>query len=182
MRKMNKKPPVFVISAVLLYLVLFTTTMTFGLYARYTATGSGSDGARVAKFEFVSKDADPEITLIDVSEISAPGDRMEYSFTVANFDGDLVCEVAQEYTIKVQADGNMPLVCTLTRKEGMSYTLETYKSEYSLSLSDALSPSEKQEHEYTLIVEWPSTENSADLANGMALGKITLTITSQQTD
>lgn len=38
------------IAGILLCLVLFTTSLVSGLYARYTARGESSDSARVAKF------------------------------------------------------------------------------------------------------------------------------------
>ena len=47
----RRTPAVFGIGLLLLCLVLLSTSMTGGLYARYTASASGSDAARVAKFD-----------------------------------------------------------------------------------------------------------------------------------
>lgn len=47
----TRVPAVFGIGLVLLCLVLVSMSMTGGLYARYTASASGSDAARVAKFD-----------------------------------------------------------------------------------------------------------------------------------
>lgn len=52
MNKLNKRTPVvFHVGLVLLCMVLFSTYLTGGLYARYTSAGSSSDDARVAKFD-----------------------------------------------------------------------------------------------------------------------------------
>ena len=48
------------IAGILLCLVLITTAMMGGLFARYTATGTGSDQARVAKFG--------DLTLVETGE------------------------------------------------------------------------------------------------------------------
>ena len=50
-KELNKKQPIlFYIGMFLLCLVLITSHMTCGLFARYTTTANGSDSARVAKF------------------------------------------------------------------------------------------------------------------------------------
>lgn len=50
-KELNKKQPIlFYIGLCTLCLVLITTHMTGGLFARYTASANGSDSARVAKF------------------------------------------------------------------------------------------------------------------------------------
>lgn len=55
MRQSNRRTPVvFHVGLVLFCLVLFSTYLTGGLYARYTTTASGSDSARVAKFQITS--------------------------------------------------------------------------------------------------------------------------------
>lgn len=56
MKKLNSRTPVvFHVGLVLLCMVLFSTYLTGGLYARYVTTSSGSDSARVAKFDVVNK-------------------------------------------------------------------------------------------------------------------------------
>lgn len=56
MHNMTKKTPLFFyIAIILLYLVLFSTHLTSGLYARYTSASSAKDSARVAKFDVTSK-------------------------------------------------------------------------------------------------------------------------------
>lgn len=52
MKKTNTRTPVvFSVGCVLLCLTLLSSNLTSGLYARYSTTASGSDSARVAKFD-----------------------------------------------------------------------------------------------------------------------------------
>lgn len=172
MRQQNIKTPViFRISLVLLCVWIFSFYLTGGLYARYTSSASDSDSARVARFIFdVEKNAGSS-EFIDVSEIQKPGDSIEYSFTVSNGTPDKCCEVVQNYSIKLTVEGNMPLVCTLN---GTPLTDEGY--------SDALSAGVYDCKEFTLKIEWPKEKNEETLSNGVAVGLLTLTITSQQAD
>lgn len=48
-------------------MVLVSTMMVSRLYARYTASGSSSDGARTAAFVFVAKDSDANSTYLNLS-------------------------------------------------------------------------------------------------------------------
>ena len=139
MRQQNniKTPIVFRIALVLLCVMLFSFYLIGGLYARYTASASGGDSARVARFIFdVEKDSGSQ-EFIDISNIKKPGDSVEYIFTVSNGSSGDYCEVAQNYSIKLIIEGNMPLVCTLNdipmTEEGFSdvlsageYDSETY--------------------------------------------------------
>ena len=70
---------------ILLLLTMVTTHMTSGLYARYTASATGSDSARVAKFD------------VAVSDIAFNNGDGTYTFTVTNNS-----EVTVGYSIVVQ--------------------------------------------------------------------------------
>lgn len=182
MKKSNTRPPVFLVSMILVYLVLLTSALSSGLYARYTATNAHADGARVSGFAFVAESTS-YIELIDLGEISNPGDRIEYRFRVANYDGASICEVAQSYTVTVYVEGNMPLTCTLTKNGTASDALQTFSGDKrTLLLEGTFLPAQAEEDSYTLTVEWPADRKDAELANGMAIGKITVTLVSQQTN
>lgn len=182
MKRSNKRPPLLVICAVLTYLVILTSSLSSGLYARYTSSDFDMDSARVARFEFCAESTSA-VELIDLSDISTPGDSVTYQFKVANNNGASVCEVVQRYTVTVKVDGNMPLVCTLTQNGSAADSLETFSgSKRTLNVEGDLLAGEADEDTFSLTVEWPKDMNSADFANGMALGKITLTVVSQQTD
>ncbi len=164
---------------VLFCLVIVTTHLSSGILARYTTEKGGDDSANVARFVFITQG--DEDTELDISSIKKPGDNVQYTFKVCNTDGVNICEVAQEYTVNVEVDGNMPFVCILTDDENSSL-LDTTASTYSASLEGELDAGVAEENEYTLSIEWPSGENSAKYANGMAIGRVTLTITSMQKD
>ena len=85
MKQVNSKPPVvFYVGIVTLFLVLVSSCFTGGLYARYTATSSGGDEARVATFNVT---IDPDVSLytemIDLGEMK-PGDTKPLTFNVKN--------------------------------------------------------------------------------------------------
>lgn len=188
MNQSNKRPIVFVIGAVLLYMVLLTSAMSLGLQARYMSSSAGEDSARVARFEFVTASTS-DVEVMDISEISAPGESVVYQFEVANHGETGVCEVAQRYTVTVQVDGNMPLICTLTKNEGEQATsMQIFSVEnQTLSLGGEFSASVTGRDVYSLMVEWPQEYNGvkyngAEYANGLALGKVTVTVVSQQID
>lgn len=58
------------IASVLLCLVLLTTCLSFGLYARYTASGTASDSARVIRFG--------KVTLTETGDFVENGDKNEF--------------------------------------------------------------------------------------------------------
>ena len=80
MRQSNTRTPaVFHVGLVLLCLVLFSTYLTGGLYARYTTSASGSDSARVARFEITgggnwtdsTENIDLDLNFFDPNKTSA---------------------------------------------------------------------------------------------------------------
>ena len=99
----NRKAHVIVLraAAVLLILVMLSTSMVAGRYARYTSSASGNDSARVAKFR-VTESGDLKTTFI--VKIS-PGKSVDKIITVANDS-----EVAVEYEIIARNEhNNLPL-------------------------------------------------------------------------
>jgi hypothetical protein len=84
-------PAVFGIGLELLCLVLVSMSMTGGLYARYTASASGSDAARVAKFD-VGYNFDGAGQVLPVSFV--PGQEYECEITNSS-------EVAVTYALSI---------------------------------------------------------------------------------
>lgn len=80
------------LAGTLFCLVLITTSMMGGLFARYTTTGSGSDSARVAKWD---------VDVNGISDVNIEYGKSDsegaYTFTVDNKS-----EVAVEYNVKVE--------------------------------------------------------------------------------
>ena len=102
MKKSNKvkTPLVFRLSLVLLCAMLFTSHMMGGLYARYTTTATGSDSARVAKFNVNSNTTsafDIDLNFYDPSMFSD-----EVSFNVSSDS-----EVTVKYSVIVTMPSGM---------------------------------------------------------------------------
>lgn len=108
----NRKAHVIVLraAAVLLILVMLSTSMVAGRYARYTSSASGNDSARVAKFR-VTESGELKTTFI--VKIS-PGKSVDKTITVANDS-----EVAVEYEIIARNEhNNLPLQFQLMDMDG----------------------------------------------------------------
>ena len=99
------------LAGLLFCLVLITTSMMSGLYARYTAEGKGEDSARVAKWNVGATGnlAAPEVKPTDTDG--------KYSITVTSNS-----EVAAEYDIKVILDEELPEYITVTLVDGEDQT------------------------------------------------------------
>lgn len=100
----------------LLSLSLLSMWLLGNMYARYTTTASGGDGARVAAYVFQLQDG-ADSTVLSLDKIHKPGDQQTYTFTVTNKRDSLISEVAQEYSIKLEINGSMPLTCQLKKKD-----------------------------------------------------------------
>ena len=78
----NRKPHAIVLraAAVLLILVLFTTSIVSGRYARYTSSATGHDSARVAKFRVTEEGIDGQMIKVSI----APGQTVKHEIIVHN--------------------------------------------------------------------------------------------------
>ena len=101
----NKNPPfVFKLALALMAFLMLTLHLTGGLYARYTTTASGSDSARVARFDFTIY-ADLATQFQNLSLNMAPGDQQMVQIQVHNKG-----EVALRCVVTaVNLTGNLPL-------------------------------------------------------------------------
>lgn len=97
----------FKTAAILLMLVLVSTSLVTGRYARYTTTAESSDSARVAKFEVTG------VKKNDVSIECKTTDSGECVFSVNNES-----EVAISYTIGVSTDNLDKLTVKLDGNNG----------------------------------------------------------------
>ena len=143
-------------AAVLLVLVMLSTSIVAGRYARYTTTASGNDSARVAKFlitETGTVSAEIKATL-------RPGDEVDFSIQVTNGS-----EVTVNYSITAaNVYNNLPLTISL-----MDGTQEVQNIH--------LAPGKTREMK--LRVKWTG-EASNDLIGHIDL--IRLTVTAIQVD
>ena len=137
MRQQNIKTPlVFRIAVALLCALLCSVHLMGGLYARFSTSVSGGDGARVAVFGVVctSNDANTTKSL----EIGSSA-TVSYSFTVEN-----TSEVAIQYTILLEG---VPSGVTVSGNSGTFSLGIGAKREHTLTFTatDSASPVTAQE-------------------------------------
>ncbi len=103
MKKSNKRAPlVFYFGVFVLCMTLFSSHMTGGLYARYTSSASGSDEARVAKFDVTHSDKSIPMSIeLDFFDSSKKIDYVE-------FDVVSDSEVAVKYDVILTLPAAIP--------------------------------------------------------------------------
>ena len=175
-------------AAVLFCLVLASFWMMSNIYARYTASGTGGDEARVAAFVFNLEDRADKT--FDLSGIQKPGDAVAYTFQVTNQHQNRISEVAERYTIELEAEGSIQLRCEITKssEDGSSVCTATNISDNDQGQSKAVSSAIEVDaakaytQAYTLSVKWPEEYNDAKYAENGANAAVTLTVHAEQID
>ena len=138
----KRAPSVWCAVCALLFLLLFSMQLGVSLQASYASSENSSDQARVAVFA-----SDKKMTF-DLSSLTKPGDSKTFTVTVANYDGNKVCEVMQRYTLTATTQGNLPLTITVDK-----------------ALTGTFAAGEKQSITYNITVTWPENENNYLLAD-----------------
>jgi len=164
-KQKNRAPVNWMLRAasILLCLVLVSSYLVCGMFARYTTSASGSDSARVAKFEI----QETGVSTISLNDPISPGEKVTRTLTVQNKS-----EVAVEYEVTVvNQSGNLPLKFYV---DGSNATENPVKRTLKpMAVEDVL-------HEYSLVIEWPDTLTSADLAG--LVDHITVSVSATQID
>lgn len=176
------------IAAMLLCLVLASFWMMCNLYARYTTEASGEDGARVAIFGH-----NQSITLSDEAGLInlMPGNSVDYTLVVANYNASKVSEVALKYDLEIITAGNLPLNYTVSKKVSSSNTdVSNVIGTFAESAQNKTAQFEneqmyfkagiKEESIYTISVQWPQQENDEKYAG--IPDEITVSINVEQID
>lgn len=137
---------------ILLCLVLVSFWLMCNIYARYSTQTSGSDGARVAKFDVTENEtAFRQKIQADVY----PGFKKTYTVSVTNSS-----EVAIAYVMNVKNEyHNLPLQFQMLDEMGnviTSDSTEAAASEYDLSKSADIPANDSTEHTYQLKISWPT--------------------------
>lgn len=165
------------------YLLLLTAA-SFGVismsYARYTSQVTRTGTATVALW---GSDATIEQKVpIDVDGLT-PGGSQSFDFMITNTKEGKISQVAQEYSIKVETTGNLPLEFTLAPTDptdsapnGSSFVnagtdgkLELNSKNTAEATGGSLPHTDSVTHNYTLTVEWPTPTTAA---NGSGTGSI----------
>lgn len=142
-RKTHKQNHIlFSLVSVLLILVLLSTSMLSGLYARYATTVTGGDSARVAKFDIRKEGS----LISDLPLEYIPGDSGIYTLIITNRS-----EVTVKSTLSIRRlTDNLPLTLEL---DGTPFADET-------SVSLELAPNSAGTVTYSLSAAWPETLNA----------------------
>ena len=153
MKKNTPAPGAFFlrVAAILLVLVLSSTSLLSGLYARYTTTSSAGDSARVAKFEVTQAGELLQFFSLTLS----PGSQESKTVTVENKS-----EVTIAYT-----------VTPTSRYNNLPVTFSTQSS----TGDNILLPGERAD--FTFTVSWPESKHSTDYCGMVDLIQLTMTAT-----
>lgn len=161
------------IAALLLCFVTASACMMSGLLAKYSTTGSGSDEARVAKFDVVVSGM-PSDT-IQVICNNYDGDTGVYTFTVTNNS-----EVAVEYDVKLTYTPDVNYITAKIDGTAVGW-LDT--STQGFPNVGVLAPGADKTHTLTLTVDWDLFTKEA--SNSSAFTKdinFTITLSVEQVD
>ena len=152
--------------AVIVSALISTTTLS-----RYITTVSGSGTAQIASVEMNSS------LEIDISGLS-PGTSKAVTFTVTNSEGGTVSEVAQIYTISIEATGNLPLTFSLNTADASADGHALTSAGADIWTGGALGHTTQTQHTYTLTIEWESEDNDPKYAD--EIDAVNLIISAQQ--
>lgn len=157
-------------AGILLCLVLASTHLVCGLFARYTTSASGSDSARVAKFQVTEAAVADATDLTQV--ISAeliPGVPFVAKTEVSNDSEVAIC-----YEIKAKnLTGNLPLTFQV---DGVAAEEEDGASVF----ADTMGPSTKKT--YSLKILWTPEVGDNVMQDMGKVDQITVTLSATQVD
>lgn len=182
-KKKNSSPVVLRLAAVLMILVLMTTGIVSGRYARYVTTASNSDSARVAAFVFEVMEQGGQDWQLNLDSLQKPGDQQSFSFAVTNTLGEgKVSEVSIGYTVSVKAEGSIPVTITVKEAEEQKLTLDCTGNVSSSFHGVAFEAADAKTHNYILTVEWPEEKNGIEYAEGKRVLVLTVSVKGEQVD
>lgn len=166
------------LAALLLSLVMLTTGMVSGRYARYSSSASGSASARVAKFsvaQTIEFESNTQRTTLPIEKL-LPGETVTATVTV-----DYHMDVAAKSTITATnayegVPGNLPLTFLVYEAN----TTHGTAAAGSYSFTADCPRGNGYEKVYTVEINFPNTGNP-QAYNGM-VDFVTITVTTEQAD
>jgi hypothetical protein len=158
------------LAAVLLSLVMLTTGMVSGRYARYVTSATGSDSARVAKFtvtqQSIKYGTTDLTTMIPMPEL-LPGESKIV---------DMLVEYDTEVTVK-----NVISVESLYHNLPLTFRISEQNTDSSFAeRAEFICESGKYTKAYQLTITWPADKNSQDYIGMVDL--LEITVTTEQVD
>lgn len=171
------------IAGILFYLVVVSTWMLSGLFARYTSSDTGMDETRTAQFDILSELSNlTENIAVEVE----PGNSMTYELTVENKS-----EVGVSLIPTFQSMGTLPLNISISLEdeeeviswnvlENAEYTIDGKIDENNV-LARSYKPGEQRT--YSIIVAWDDTVEGNDSSKYAGnVSSIQLSLKVEQTD
>lgn len=161
-------------AAILLCLVLVTTVLVSGVFARFSVGDSGTDSARVAAFA-VSGTGFTQTVNLGVK--MNPGDEADrakhFSFLVTNDS-----EVSVDYIVNIRnTTGNLPLV--LNVQDASAADLAKFNTADGYTYRATLGANSGARN-FEFALSWPAADN--DLVYSGQLDNIAVTVTAAQAD
>lgn len=158
--------------AVLLMLVLISSGMVTGRYARYVTTASFEDSARVAKF-YIMEQNQADLSVGFAFAKIAPGESASNTIQIVNDS-----EVAVDYTIEIKnVTQNLPLAYSVTA-EGAELT-KNVVDDYTATFTDSMPATFNGTRTYTLNVGWGG---DPDPRYGGMVDYLQITLRAEQAD
>ena len=178
MQKMTKKTPlVFYIGIALLCLVLFSTHLTTGLYARYTSEASSQDSARVAKFD-VTNSVDMLTANIDLDFFNVTKLTDDFKFTVGSNS-----EVAVTYDVVVTMPVGMAYYDWLELKLDGNSVTTVEENVFTFSNVNVLAAGGISTGSHTLTFSIkPAYQGNPGALQDVKAGTVLITVRAEQVD
>lgn len=156
------------VAAVLLFLTLLSTHLCSGLYARYTTTASGSDSARVARFEIEDGTVGTWKEDVVISELR-PSESVVESMICADIINK--SEVAVAVTLNVEnVYDNLPLEFVLLQNGTVVAGPENER----VDLTYNVAPNDTTPVQ--LGVYWPQDETNLEFCGRVDLLRLTVRV------
>lgn len=154
-------------AAALLVLVLLTSHLSGRMMARYRVTGSGGDGARVAKFEVVRTSEDLLVKGIRVWMDPTTGTRKCADLSIVNHS-----EVAIRCVPQLKTTENLPL----------TYFWATDENGTEKVTQVEIAPNDSTEVKLYLFAVWPSEAAAKSHTYHREIDQVDVTIACEQID
>lgn len=161
-------------AAVLLMLVLVTSGMVSGRFARYVTTAEYSDSARVAKFHIIDN-AGAVLSSAEIPTAVIPGYSSSEAIVLQNHS-----EVAVAFTVTVaNVYDNLPLSFRIQDQKG-TVLAQTAAGENTLTYTGTIAPG-RTDDTLKLCIEWPQG-GSGDLSYIGRVDLIRVKVKAEQID
>ena len=173
MKKSNKRAPlIFYLGIFVLCMTLFSSHMTGGLYARYTSNASGSDSARVARFD-VSIEL-PTKEEFDLNCYDAAKQSIDYQISVTPTAKN---EVAVQYSLVVTFAEAPPSWLVLSIPGESAPSVTDGRTVYTFANIGTFSPMNTTPQTFTLTVTVPEGTPSTEVGNYNLAAKVSVEVT-----